>query len=171
MDIIIDGYNLIGAEQGLRRQLDSQRQRLVQKLKDYQALKGYNVIVVFDGWQNGGDRESSEKVGGVTVTYSRQGVKADQVVIDVARTKGAGCVVVSTDREIRRAIERFGGVAISSSEFSDVLGALDRVLVGGGDEPDWYDSNDDDGGRGGRGHLRLSKAEKKRLDKLRKLKI
>lgn len=129
MDIIIDGYNLIGSEQGLSGALEHKRNWLLQQLARYQKLKQFNLIVVFDGWRSGQAHEATEKMEGVSVVYSRLGEKADQVIMRVAREKGGGSVVVSSDREIRNAVERFGAVAIYAAEFNQILRSVDRVRV------------------------------------------
>src|ERR1043166_7348498 len=99
MDLIIDGYNLIGSNLGLYGAVERKRNWLIQQLSQYQKIKKINVIVVFDGWQSGMANESIDQKDGITIVYSRRGEKADQVIIRIAREKGAGSVVVSSDRE------------------------------------------------------------------------
>ena len=165
MDLILDGYHLLGAEQGLHGALEHKRKWLVQQLAQYQSRKQFNVIVVFDGWRAGSVTEASEKQAGVAVVYSRLGEKADQVIVRIAREKGSGVVVVTSDREIRSAVERFGAVAIYAAEFNQILRRLDG---------DCFDDEDDDdqGYPGKRGNPnRLSKVDRRRIDKLRKLRL
>ena len=121
MEIIIDGYNLIGSDRGLRGELEHQRNWLVQRLSLYQDVKGHAAILVFDGWKSGSLDEVSEIKHGVRIVFSRQGEKADSVIVRLARQKGSGCVVVTSDREVRRAVERFGAAAIYAGEFSEIL--------------------------------------------------
>jgi predicted RNA-binding protein with PIN domain len=164
MDLIVDGYNLIGSERGLTGQLEHKRKRLIQQVVQYQQLKGYEIIIVFDGWRSGAMREAAQTIGGVRVIYSQQGEKADAVIIRIARTKGSGCVVVSSDREIRSAIEKFGAVAISAGEFGRVLRQIDQPYGSKDEEPE-------PGRRlAGKGDpRRLTKAEKRRVETLKKL--
>ena len=165
MDVIIDGYNLIGNAQGLQGALEHKRVWLVQQLARYQKLKQFNLIVVFDGWRAGSANEASEKTAGLSVIYSRLGEKADQVIVRIARGKGSGAVVVSSDREIRSAVERFGAVAIHAGEFNQILKSIDEA----GFEDDVRDGDFISDKQGNPN--RLSKAERKRIDKLRKLKL
>jgi len=165
MDLIIDGYNLLGAEQGLHGALEHKRKWLVQQLSQYQTRKHFNVIVVFDGWRAGSAAEVSEKQAGVAVVYSRLGEKADQVIVRIAREKGSGAVVVTSDREIRSAVERFGAVAIYAAEFNQILRGLDGDYFGDEDDDDQMSPRK-------RGNPnRLSKVDRQRLDKLRKLRL
>jgi predicted RNA-binding protein with PIN domain len=163
MDIIVDGYNLIGSDQGLTGALDHKRARLVQQLGSYQRLKGFNVFVVFDGWRSGAVNEVAQTIGGIRVIYSRLGEKADSVVIRMARATGSGCVVVSSDREIRNAVEKFGAVAVSAGEFGDILRRAEQ--------PHSHEEYPDPEPRAGQkgNPKRPGKMEKKRGETLRKL--
>ena len=55
MDILlVDGYNIIGAWPELRelknKDLAAARDRLVEKMAEYQGFSGYKVIIVFDAY-------------------------------------------------------------------------------------------------------------------------
>jgi predicted RNA-binding protein with PIN domain len=165
MDLIMDGYNLIGSEQGLHDPLEPKRNWLVQRMSQYQEIKQFNVIIVFDGWRSGQIEEVLQKKSGLSVVYSRLNEKADAVIIRLARQKGAGSVVVTSDREIRTAVERFGVVAVSAREFSEILRGLDG---------DYYreDFESAESGRMEKGNpRRASKSDRRRNEKLRKLKL
>ncbi len=165
MDLIIDGYNLLALDKRLDRGLEQSRNSLINLLARYRQAKPMSLTVVFDGWRAGSASETSLARDGITIVYSRLGEKADAVVIRLAREKNNGAVVVSSDREIRSAVERFGAVAIHAQEFNDILAELD--FPGAADEfADWQDEQP---GRGGPG--RLSKTDRKRQDKLRKLRL
>ena len=164
MEIIIDGYNLIGSEGRLSGNLEHKRSWLVQQLGNYQKIKGYRVTVVFDGWRSGWSHEVEEKRNNIVVVYSRQGEKADGVVVRLARQRGGGCVVVTSDREVRNAVERFGAVALYASEFSEMLRNLDQKSAQ--EEPEYLEPRLVKKGN----PRRLSKKERKRREKLKKLK-
>jgi predicted RNA-binding protein with PIN domain len=163
MDIIIDGYNLIASEDGLRGVLEHKRNGLVKQLARYQKTKGFSVSVVFDGWKSGKFNETSEKSEGVTVVFSRQGEKADDVVVRLARQRGSGCVVVSSDREVRNNVEKFGATVIYAAEFNEILRGLDAPGVGDQEDFDLEFSSDR--------RPRMSNHERRRQEKLRKLRL
>ena len=165
MDVIVDGYNLIGSEQGLHGALEQKRNWLVQRLSEYQKIKHFNVIVVFDGWRSGRNEEVLQKKNDISIVYSRLNEKADSVIIRLAREKGSGSVVVTSDREIRGAVERSGVVAVSAGEFTRILRTLD---IGSSDDD--YDDPDFDAPVGGNPR-RASKAERRRNEKLKKLRL
>ncbi|HZD41252.1 MAG TPA: NYN domain-containing protein, partial [Terriglobales bacterium] len=70
MDIIVDGYNIIGSEQGLRGALEPKRNRLIQRLALYQKIKPFQITVVFDGWRTGQNQMTTQKMDGVSILYS-----------------------------------------------------------------------------------------------------
>jgi uncharacterized protein len=165
MEVIVDGYNLIGSEQGLHGALEHKRNWLIERLVQYQKIKRFDVTVVFDGWRSGQIRETNEKFAGIAVIYSRQGEKADAVIMRVAREKSAGAVVVSSDREIRNAVERSGAVAISADEFNQILHSLDKR--------DWLEDDEIFDSRPAKkgNPSRVSKIEHRRNEKLKKLRL
>ena len=164
MDILVDGYNVIGSDAGLTGMLEQKRNWLVQQLSLYHTSKGYPVTVVFDGWRSGSVNETEEKKNGLTIVYSQLGERADSVIIRRARQRGSGVVVVSSDREIRNAVQRFGAVALYAGEFMKMLRNLE--LAGAKEELETEDTEVSKKGN----PKRLSKTERKRRDKLKKLK-
>jgi predicted RNA-binding protein with PIN domain len=164
MDLIIDGYNVIGNDQGLTGLLEHQRNWLIQQLSRYQRIKRFNITVVFDGWHAGRANEVVEKTADVSVIYSKLGEKADAVITRLAREKSSGAVVVTSDREIRSAVERSGAVAVSSGEFNSILRTLDGMDSTGVD--DW-----DAVARKHGNPNRLAKSERRRSEKLKKLRL
>ena len=169
MHIVVDGYNLIGSEKGLGGNLEGKRKQLIQQLQQYHALKGHPVTVVFDGWRSGWMHEVEEQAQGIRVIYSRQGEKADSVIQRLAREMGSGCVVVTSDREVQRAIEASSAVAIYAGEFGARLKSIDREIFLGRDEKSEEESRGlrDQGKKGN--PRRLSKRERKRRGRLKKL--
>jgi predicted RNA-binding protein with PIN domain len=162
MDVIIDGYNVIGNEHGLRGELEHQRNWLLQRPSLYQEVRGHTVVLVFDGWKTGLMDEVSEKKQGVRIVFSRRGEKADSVIVRLARTKGSGCVVVTSDREVRRSVEKFGAAAVYADEFSRILRNLELAADAGNHEAKPRPNK--------KGNpKRLAKSERQRLGRLKKL--
>jgi predicted RNA-binding protein with PIN domain len=163
MEIIIDGYNVIGSDTGLTGNLEHKRNSLVQQLVSYHQNKGHGVTVVFDGWRSGSIDEVEQRRDGICIVYSRLGEKADSVIIRRARKQSTGCVVVTSDREVRNAVERFGAVALYAGEFKDML--YYRAQSFDDEELDGKPRETSKKGN----PRRLSKKERKRREKLNKL--
>lgn len=171
--LIIDGYNYIGRRKGLRGDLETKRKRLQEELSSYHRMKGYPITVVFDGWRSGWETEHEEWTGGISVIFSRKGERADTVITRLARQMGGSCVVVSSDREVQRGARECGAGVIFSGEFEDRLNAAlasDAIPPRTG-----KDESEDDlvekprFGRKKGNPFRRSRAERKRLARLRKL--
>jgi predicted RNA-binding protein with PIN domain len=163
MHLIIDGYNLIGSEKGLRGNLEQRRKDLIEKLREYQDRKGCPITVVFDGWRSGWIYQTEERVGDLTVIFSRLGEKADAVIKRIAHELGSACVVITSDGELRRLVEACGATALSSRQFA--------LKVRESDEP-WDPGLGSDRPRltPKKGNPRkLSKAERRRRAKLNRL--
>lgn len=163
MEIIIDGYNLIGRDGGMRGALEHKRNGLIQQLAIFREIKNLEATVVFDGWQSGLAQEVEERRGGVKVIFSRLGEKADSVIMRLARRQGSGCVVVTSDREIRNVVEKFGATTVPAGEFAEILRNADRPS----DSSEFAQPQRDSSKKGN--PRRLSKADKKRSEILRKL--
>ncbi len=163
MHIVVDGYNLIGSAGGLTDNLEAKRHNLIQQLQQYHERKGHPITLVFDGWRSGWIHEVEERAGGITVIFSQQGEKADSVIQRLARELGNGCIVATSDREVRRAVEASGAVAIYAGEFTAKLRNFDED----GLSDEGFEGLRVDGKRGN--PRRLSKTERKRREKLKKL--
>lgn len=119
MHLIIDGYNFIGRQKGLRGDLEGKRARLIEQLTAYRRIKALPVTVVFDGSGKG----AAVRTGGIEVIFSGHGESADEVIVRMAEDLREGCTVVSSDRAVRDQVERRGAVALYSGEFEARLHA------------------------------------------------
>ena len=167
--IVVDGYNVIGSERGLRGDLEQKRADLVREVARYQARTGHSLTTVFDGWRGGRPDETREHVGEVTVVFSRYGEKADAVIERLARELGNACIVVTSDRDLRRSVESGGAVAVYVGEFLAKLRA-DPAASGPMEDPDEFETPPRSGAGRKKGNpRRLSKAERVRRERLAKL--
>ena len=160
--IIIDGYNLIGIH---HKDLENQRQRLVERLAEYRKIKGHDITVVFDGWKSGSGEESHSVTGGIKVIYSRLVEKADAVIKRIVSSEKKQWIVITSDREIADHAWANGSVVVSSDEFSDILGKPLRVEKG---EFDLIDEDEYEPPKKG-SPRRLSKKEKAKTRAMSKL--
>lgn len=172
MRIIVDGYNFIGRQKGLRGDLEKKRRLLIDQLSAYRKVKEHPVTVVFDGGDLG---ESREQIGGIEVIFSGKGVTADEVICRMAEGLREGCTVASSDREVQRRVRSSGGIAVYSGEFENRLNAA-RQGVGTPPEKELMEKMLlDEAGEPSRspekkGNPRkLSKAERQRQGRLKRL--
>ena len=163
MTLIIDGYNFIGRQGGLRGNIEAKRDRLLLDLSRYRQMRPCTLVVVFDGR---GATEDEERVGGVTAIYSRRGEQADAVIVRLAESLGQEGVVVTSDREVQRAAAVAGASVFFSGEFEERLRAVcdgrDPVAV---EKPPTVPSRPDKKGN----PFRRPKPDRRRAARLRSL--
>ena len=168
MNIVIDGYNMLGSRGGLGGDVTARREAFIAELSSYARAKGHVVTVVFDG-QDLGLSDRPSLMGVVRVVFSR-GERADDVVIRLSASLGSGGTIVSSDREVRDKCRPHGGVVLTVTEFDQRL----RQAVGDEAPTDFADkdASDEEGPVSGpkRGNpFRLSKAERKKRKRLGRL--
>ena len=119
--LIIDGYNVLGAmglpPQHVVGQGETHRDQFVARLSLYAQAIHCPITVVFDAWRQPGSRGQTSHQAGVTVIYSAQDEKADQVIQQLIRQYGKETAVVSSDLEVINVARAFGAFVIRSQEF------------------------------------------------------
>ena len=168
MYLIIDGYNLLHADRTLVSlspiELQRERDHLVDQLSAYRGLRQTEITVVFDGWQGGWSTEKRERKKGIDLVFSKLGEKADEVIKRLAREKGAGATVVTSDREISRSAERMAIAVIPSDQFRE---KIENALTKG--EKGFEDEEERNGEKRKGPSRMLSKKEKRMRSALKKL--
>ena len=169
MHLIIDGYNLLHVGRLMIPlnpiQLQWERDRLIGQLSAYKKIKGWEITVVFDGWQGGRSIEKKEKVKGIELIYSRLGEKADEVIKRLVQEKRSGITVITSDRDVSRFAERMAVPVISSDQFQE---KMEKIAV----KPEKDRERDEEDERGAKKKgpsRRLSKREKRRRAVFEKL--
>lgn len=167
MHLIIDGYNLlhVGRSPGSVADLERERHRLVALLSAYRRQRPCDITVVFDGWQGGWITEQKERDKGIDLVFSKRGERADEVIKRMVMGKGAGVVVVTSDREISRFAERMAVSTILSEEF---LPRIEQTAL----RPQKENLRGEEEERGGKKKgpsRRLSKKERRKMAALKKL--
>lgn len=140
------------------KDLEAERNKLIDILVEYRKRTGHHIVVVFDGWKAGGATESSSVRGGVRIIYSRLGEKADSVIKRVVSTERREWIVVSSDREIASHAWSLGSTPLPSEEFVPFLGSHGQ----GDPEKDWGEGEDEEEERASRtgNPKKLSKKER-----------
>ncbi|RMF95495.1 MAG: hypothetical protein D6734_05440 [Candidatus Schekmanbacteria bacterium] len=118
MQILIDGYNLIGIRWGLESApLEILRERLLKELAEYKRIKKCNIEVVFDGENAGWISEGRDRIMGIDIYYSRDGEKADELICRMVSKGTKNYILVTSDNEIISRCERYGALSVKSEEF------------------------------------------------------
>ncbi len=123
MHLIIDGYNLLHVGRSTFQlnpaDLQRERDRLIDQLSAYRRQRPCQITVVFDGWQGGWASETREVKKGIELIFSKLGEKADEVIKRLVRNKGAGAIVVTSDRDVARYAEGMSAAVIPSDQFKE----------------------------------------------------
>ncbi|MEJ2323870.1 MAG: NYN domain-containing protein [Nitrospirota bacterium] len=148
---MVDGYNVIGIQ---HRNIEAERERLVEALAAYRRRTGHSITVVFDAWRGGSERPTRTSSGGVSVVYSSLGETADTRIRKIISRDDVQWIVVSSDREVQAYAWREGSVPVGSEDFL-------RKLEGGPQAGEFVPLEEDYGPPRRKGSpRRLSKKEK-----------
>lgn len=162
LNLVIDGYNLIGFRRGGLGDIEEERRDLLEALIIYKRLKMARITVVFDG---PAIAYPGSHPAGLEVVFSA-GRQADAVIRDIVARKGDGATVITSDREIAGFAKARGAVVLSSDEFSALLDhALYEDMKGVVAEAEDTSGPDKKGPS-----RRLPKDERKKQGRIRKLK-
>ena len=167
MHFLIDGYNLlhVGRSPKSLADLERERNRLIELLSSYRRRRRCEITAVFDGWQGGWVIEQKERSKGIDLIFSKRGEKADEVIKRFVAGKGAGVIVVTSDREVSKFAERMAVPVIASEQF---LARIEQAALG----PEREKGTEEEEGRGEKKKgpsRRLSKKERRRRAVLKKL--
>ena len=117
--LLVDGYNIIFAWQELKEladiNIDSARDKLIEKLANYQGYKGCKLILVFDAYKVKGGKENVIKQGDMWIVYTKEAETADRYIAKASlELTGKGMVRVATSDALIQMII-FGSGAVRTS--------------------------------------------------------
>ena len=135
MDILlVDGYNIIGAWPELRalrdHDLPAARDRLVERMAEYQAYSGYHVIVVFDAYYVQGT-EKKYRNHKVEVIFTKENETADERIERLAITlnnRRTQIHVATSDFTEQWAIFGQGALRKSARELLIEMSSIERGI-------------------------------------------
>ena len=120
--LIVDGYNMIFAwkelQETARTDIAAARDRLSDLLESYSALRGTEVLLVFDAYKVPGGQGSTGKIEGFRVVYTKEGESADAFIERMVREigKNYNVKIVSSDGMIQLSALKSGTLRMSARE-------------------------------------------------------
>ena len=120
--LLVDGYNMIYAWDELKcfvaDNMTAARDKLLDIMSEYQALKGVNVIVVFDAYKVPGHGTEYFDYHNIHVVYTRQAETADQYIakFTIEKNKQYDITVASNDGLIQLIIVGAGAKRFSAND-------------------------------------------------------
>jgi predicted RNA-binding protein with PIN domain len=135
MDILlVDGYNIIGAWPELRvlkeRDLAAARDRLIEKMAEYQGYSGYRVIIVFDAHYVQGN-EKKYKNHRIEVIFTKENESADERIEKMAirlNSRTTQIHVATSDYTEQWAIFGQGALRISARELLTEMNEVENKI-------------------------------------------
>lgn len=131
--ILLDGYNVIYAWDELKAladtNMDSARDKLLDIMCNYQAVKKAEVIVVFDAYRVKGHREEYLDYHNIHVVYTAQAETADRFIEKFAHDNGRkyNVTVVTSDGQEQIIVMGQGCNIFSSREFEKEVARLHKT--------------------------------------------
>ena len=86
--VLVDGYNIIHSWESLKSisndDLNLAREQLINRLINYKAIVGCELIVVFDAYKVKGNPGNIEYINGISVVYTKEAETADSYIEKVS---------------------------------------------------------------------------------------
>ena len=123
--VLVDGYNIIYAWDELHavaeEHLDAARQMLTDRMSNYQALRGCELILVFDAYRVPDHPEEITKFHNIYVVYTRTAETADAYIEKTAHAiaREHPVRVASSDSLEQLIVLSQGALRVSASAFHD----------------------------------------------------
>lgn len=121
--LLVDGYNIIFAWDKLKslsdESLDLARNKLINMMCNYQALKGCELILVFDAYKVKDNVGEVEKLHNISIVYTKEAETADMYIEKVTHELGKNnsVRVATSDRLEQLIILGNGAFKISADDF------------------------------------------------------
>ena len=134
--LLIDGYNMIYAWDELKTfvgdNMAAARDKLLDIISNYQAIRGMNVIVVFDAYKVPGHGTELFDYHNVHVVYTRQAETADQYIerFAIEKHKKYDITVASSDGMIQLIITGAGARRLSATDMKYEIEAANETIKG-----------------------------------------
>ena len=123
--LLIDGYNIIFAWSELKElakeNLESARMALIERLMQYRAFCDIDIIIVFDAYKVKGNVGEVERIGDLTVVYTKEAQTADAYIEKTARelSKNYRVTVATSDNLEQLIVFGSGAYRMSANAFYD----------------------------------------------------
>ncbi len=135
MDVLlVDGYNVIGAWTELKKlkatDFNASRERLISALAEYQAFKGWRVILVFDAHLSPGIEKKSKELR-IEVIYTREKETADERIeklVSQYKNVKTNVYVATSDLTEQWTVFSQGALRISSRELITEISQINKQI-------------------------------------------
>ena len=133
--LIVDGYNVIFAWDGLKelaaQDLERAREALCDILINYHGYTKTELVVVFDAYKVAGNPGARLERGGISNVYTRQGETGDMYIEQLVNEIGKNDAVrvITSDGLIQLSALRSGVLRTSAAEFAREVEQVDEQIA------------------------------------------
>ncbi|MGA9173021.1 MAG: NYN domain-containing protein [Thermoactinomyces sp.] len=131
--LVVDGYNVIGADPEVRWNpvsLEEERGKLIRDLSEYQAMTGRQVFLVFDAHQTPGAQVKTNREK-IVIYYTRREETADEFIerfVKKYKSPHRSIYVATSDYLEQRMVFGQGAYRISSRELLEEIRLAKKKL-------------------------------------------
>lgn len=121
--LLIDGYNIIFAWEELKsiaqQSLEDARKALISRMAQYRAFRDIEIIIVFDAYKVKGNVGEIERIGDLSVVYTKEAQTADAYIEKTARelSKNYKVTVATSDSLEQLIVFGSGAYRMSARNF------------------------------------------------------
>ncbi|MBO4862082.1 MAG: NYN domain-containing protein, partial [Firmicutes bacterium] len=133
--LIVDGYNMVFAwkelQETARTDIAAARDRLSDLLESFSALRGTEVLLVFDAYKVPGGLGSTGQTEGFRVVYTKEGESADAYIERMVREIGRdfNVKIVSSDGMIQLSALKSGTLRMSARELEAEVESMSAEIA------------------------------------------
>lgn len=132
--LLVDAYNIIFAWNSLKsyaaENIDLARSVLINRLINYRAVKGCELIAVFDAYKVKNNPGSIEKQNGISIVYTKEAETADTYIERVSHelAKNHLVRVATSDGPEQMIIVGNGALRVSAAAFEKEVTAVEKSI-------------------------------------------
>lgn len=132
--LIVDGYNIIFAWEGLKKlaseNLDAARHILMDILANYRGYTKCELVLVFDGYKVKGNYGEKSDYHGIHVAYTKENETGDMYIEKICQEigKNYNVKVATSDNLIQVAALRTGVLRMSANELREEIEFVNRQI-------------------------------------------
>lgn len=132
--LLIDGYNVIYSspelEQLAKLDFGAAREKLVEIVAEYTAVKNFTAVLVFDAYKNKDKSRCEEEIHGVNVVFTATNETADSYIEKYVfkNINNENITVVTSDRMEQMTVFQLGAERLSARDFFDDFELMKKQL-------------------------------------------
>lgn len=133
--MLVDGYNIIHAWSKLsnltEETMDGARFKLLDIMSNYQAVKGIEIIVVFDAYRVHGHYTTKFDYQNIHVVYTKEAETADQYIekFTIGNSDSKDITIVTSDGLVQLIIRGAGANLMSATELEEEVEMTEKILM------------------------------------------